>query len=316
MVIVAVNIIGGLATGLLQEGLSISAAFQKFTLLSVGEGLLSQIPALLNALAAGMVVTRVTREGGVSLAHEMVSQLGQFNRVKIVAGVAALGLSFLPGMPAGVLLTVAVSLFVFAGMHQAIVHQEDKAQKVRFMPRAVPLLSISVPISNPIPHLSESLESVRQLIFEKWGILLSPVQLMFSDSDDIKLLFRGVLVKEFITQDGIVDEIKRELIKLVDRSPEEFLDDVAVRRIIDFHETHSFDGVRRLVPDEIPFSRVTQVCRFLLSEKIPLKHIDLILQAISEHGRRDMQARDLLEHVRLGLRRVLCYGMLQGKNAP
>lgn len=310
MVIVAVNIIGGLCVGLLEEGLPIGMAFQKYTLLSVGEGLLSQIPALLNALAAGMVVTRVSREGGGSLANEMISQLGQFNKVKVVAGVSAIALSFLPGMPTTILIIGALGLFIFAGIHEARVHKEVKAQSVRFSPSTTPLLQVSIPIKAPIVGFSEYLEGARQEIFEKWGILLSPIQIQFTNEDLITLKFRGVLISKFQTGDGAGNEVKKKILDLIEASPEEYLDDVGLRRIIDFFENHSNDGVRRLIPDEIPFSRITQVCRLLLAEKVPLRNIDLILQAISEHGKRDMSARDLLEYVRLGLKRVLCYKLV------
>lgn len=313
MVIVAVNIIGGLCVGLLIDGLPVGVAFQKYTLLSVGEGLLSQIPALLNALAAGMVVTRVSREGGGSLANEIVSQLGQFNRVKVVAGLSALALSFLPGMPTAVLIIGAIILFIFAGMHEAKACNEVKAQRVKFSPQTTPLLCVSVPITSPIIGLSEHLEKARQEIFEAWGILLSPVQIQFSKDELISLKFRGVLIREYSSSEGVGDVLKNDILNLINASPEDFLDDIGVRRIIDFYENNSSEGARRLIPDEIPFSRITQVCRLLLIEKIPLKNIDLILQAISEHGKRDMTARDLLEHVRLGLKRVLCFE-LSNKN--
>lgn len=314
MVIVAVNIIGGLCVGLLEDGLPIGVAFQKYTLLSVGEGLLSQIPALLNALAAGMVVTRVSREGGGSLAHEMISQLGQFNKVKVVAGISAIALSFLPGMPTAILIIGAIGLFIFAGLHEVKIHKEDTAQKVKFAPSTTPLLLVNIPLKSPVVGLTENLESARQEIFEKWGILLSPIQIRFSNDDFVSLKFRGILIKKFQNLESIRDDINNEIVRLIDSSPEEYLDDVGLRRIIDFFENHSNDGVRRLIPDEIPFSRITQVCRLLLAERIPLKNIDLILQAISEHGKRDMSARDLLEHVRIGLRRVLCY-KLANENA-
>ena len=61
LVITAVNIIGGLLVGMVVRGMDVELAFQKYTLLTLGDGLLSQVPALLNSLAAGLIVTRVAR---------------------------------------------------------------------------------------------------------------------------------------------------------------------------------------------------------------------------------------------------------------
>jgi flagellar biosynthesis protein FlhA len=104
LIITAINIAGGLITGLLRDKLSISAAVDTYTILTIGDGLVSQIPALLVSTAAGIVVTR----GGAAqnLGNEMGAQLlGNPRTLKHAAGVlAAMGL--LPGMP----------FFAFAGL--------------------------------------------------------------------------------------------------------------------------------------------------------------------------------------------------------
>ncbi len=89
MIIVAVNIVGGFVIGMLMMGLSFSESLQRFTLLSVGDGLVSQIPALLIATATGIVVTHASSES--NLGEEITSQLTAYPKsLFIVSGVIAL----------------------------------------------------------------------------------------------------------------------------------------------------------------------------------------------------------------------------------
>ncbi|MFO7263243.1 MAG: flagellar biosynthesis protein FlhA [Bacillaceae bacterium G1] len=89
IIIVFVNVIGGFIIGMAMMGLSFSESLQRFTLLSVGDGLVSQIPALLLATATGIIVTRASSEG--NLGEDIVSQLSAYPRsLYIVAAVIAL----------------------------------------------------------------------------------------------------------------------------------------------------------------------------------------------------------------------------------
>jgi type III secretion protein V len=100
LVIVAVNLLGGTAIGVLQQGMSLSEAASTFALIAIGDGLVSQIPSLCIAVAAGLVVTRVASEKEEdSLGSEIGSQFfGQSRALWIVAGLC-LALGLMPGMP-------------------------------------------------------------------------------------------------------------------------------------------------------------------------------------------------------------------------
>jgi type III secretion protein V len=98
--IVLVNVAGGLVSGLLR-GMDLSAAARRYTLLAVGDGLVSQIPALLLAVSAGVAVTRVAADAeGDSLGHEIGRQL--LAEPRALAAVAALlaAIALVPGLPA------------------------------------------------------------------------------------------------------------------------------------------------------------------------------------------------------------------------
>jgi flagellar biosynthesis protein FlhA len=97
LIITAVNIIGGFAIGVLQRGMDIATAIKTYTVLTVGDGLVSQIPALLISVAAGLLITRTS--SGDKLEQELTTQFGSKARpLMIVAGVMAV-MSILPGFP-------------------------------------------------------------------------------------------------------------------------------------------------------------------------------------------------------------------------
>lgn len=112
LLIMAINIIGGLVIGIVQHDLSFADAAQTYTLLTIGDGLVAQIPALIISTAAGVIVTRVASETDVG--EQMVSQLFNNPRVMLLAaGVIGL-LGVIPGMPNLVFLLFTAALLGLA----------------------------------------------------------------------------------------------------------------------------------------------------------------------------------------------------------
>ncbi|GAA2747460.1 flagellar biosynthesis protein FlhA [Terrabacter aerolatus] len=98
IVIILVNVVGGIAVGMVQRGLSLTDAVNTYTLLTVGDGLVTQIPALLMAVSTGMIVTRSNAEA--DLGRTASVQLSQSRTALLVAGCASIVMALLPGMPA------------------------------------------------------------------------------------------------------------------------------------------------------------------------------------------------------------------------
>lgn len=113
IVIVFVNLFGGIAVGMLQHGMGFQQALQVFTLLTIGDGLVAQIPALLICISAGFVVTRVGGEEG-NLGSSIIKELFSSQKVLFIAGTLLLLLGFLPGFPMPIFLLLAVALFALA----------------------------------------------------------------------------------------------------------------------------------------------------------------------------------------------------------
>jgi type III secretion protein V len=106
LIIVFVNLIGGLLIGMLQRGMPFAEASKLYTLLSVGDGLIAQIPAMFIALAAGVVVTRVENEESTNMGADISRQLFNEPRAMGMAGVVAVAMGFLPGFPTLVFLII------------------------------------------------------------------------------------------------------------------------------------------------------------------------------------------------------------------
>lgn len=100
IVITLINIVGGLLVGVYQMKMSTGEAAEVYSLLTVGDGLVSQIPALVLSTAAGLVVTRVAaEEGGTHLGQDIATQLLAQPRALAIAAVLMLGLAAVPGLP-------------------------------------------------------------------------------------------------------------------------------------------------------------------------------------------------------------------------
>ncbi|EOZ7503450.1 flagellar biosynthesis protein FlhA [Enterobacter hormaechei] len=131
LLIMAINIIGGLIIGVMQHDMTLSAAGEAYTLLTIGDGLVAQIPGLVISTAAGVVVTRVVNEQDVG--EQMVGQLFTSPRVLALSAAVIGLLGLIPGMPNLVFLLFTPSLLGIAWWLRG---QEGKAKKTGSAPSA------------------------------------------------------------------------------------------------------------------------------------------------------------------------------------
>ncbi|HEN3578889.1 TPA: flagellar biosynthesis protein FlhA [Yersinia enterocolitica] len=112
LLIMVINVVGGLLVGVLQHNMAVGHAAETYTLLTIGDGLVAQIPALVISTAAGVIVTRVSTDQDVG--QQMVTQLFNNPRVMVLSA-AVLGLlGMVPGMPNFVFLLFTVALLALA----------------------------------------------------------------------------------------------------------------------------------------------------------------------------------------------------------
>ena len=106
LVITAINLLGGVTIGMTQRGLGFSEALNVYALLTVGDGLVAQIPALLISVAAGNLVTRVANPKGMDLGTEIAQQVVANHRTITMAGIVIALFGFVPGFPTVVFISV------------------------------------------------------------------------------------------------------------------------------------------------------------------------------------------------------------------
>ena len=137
LVILAVNLLGGMLIGMLERDMPFAQAVHTYSLLTVGDGLIAQIPALLISVAAGTVVTRVNSEGTEhDLGTEIVRQLGTSHRALSLTALILLGVAFLPGFPAAVFLGLAA---ILGGSAVVLWRRERRTRELALDPVGAPL---------------------------------------------------------------------------------------------------------------------------------------------------------------------------------
>ena len=191
VIITGINIIGGLAIGIIQHGMPFAEAAHTFTRLTVGEGLVSQIPALLVSVAAGIVITKGSTEGTADRA--LVRQLGGSPKPLALAAGAAGVLAVMPGLP-------ALPFLALAGLSGAGAYARYRIPPPSETPPAP--VQAAVPLEPPIgetlridmirielgygllalaggdsPRLTEQIKSLRRTIAAEMGFVLPPVRI-------------------------------------------------------------------------------------------------------------------------------------------
>ncbi len=126
--IVLIDILGGFAVGVLQRGLSVEQAAARYTLLTVGDGLVSQIPALLVSTATGIIVTRAASDG--NLGADLTKQLLSAPRVLAMTSLFLVLFGFVPGLPTMPFWTLAavVGGSAYAALSAQRRHEEEERQ--------------------------------------------------------------------------------------------------------------------------------------------------------------------------------------------
>lgn len=128
--IMFINIIGGFVIGMLQRNLDALHALQTYTLLTVGEGLVSQIPALLISTATGLIVTRAGAEG--NLGSDMIGQLFHNDRIFFILGGVLLFFAIVPGLPGLPFTVLAIACIMVARLlHKGVEVKTETQQEAK-----------------------------------------------------------------------------------------------------------------------------------------------------------------------------------------
>ncbi|MFY8015356.1 MAG: flagellar biosynthesis protein FlhA [Limnohabitans sp.] len=214
LLILVINLIGGLAIGVGQHGLSLAEAGRIYTLLTIGDGLVAQIPSLFLSLATAIIVTRVTTSE--SMTEQATTQLANAPALYMSAGILGV-LGLVPGMPHLVFITLALAC---AGLAWRITQKESQpeattaeqaAQAALEEPKEldwddvdqVDLIGLEIgygliPLVNPETggQLMNRVKGVRKKLSAELGFLVQPVRIrdaLTIDPDAYHIVLKGVV---------------------------------------------------------------------------------------------------------------------------
>ena len=326
LIITAVNILGGLAVGVLQRDMSAGDALRKYGLLTIGDGLVTQIPALVTSTAAGILVTRVaSEEAGTPLGREIGQQLfGNAKALIAAAGFVGL-LALVPGLPGPPFLAIAVVLFVLS---QRRIREEARERRDESSAASTPkpgkrsFVPIVVPWSVDVgPGLASALDDenglraqivgLRDRIFHDLGLPLPTPRVAVVDelpADTAVISIREVPVDVVTGGDQIVEATYRALT----RRAHELLGIGETQLLLDALEEVNPALVRQVVPKPLSVTLLADVLRRLLEERISVRDLRTILEGIAPVAVTDKDALGLAEVARASLRRAITHKLTGG----
>ncbi len=372
LLILGINLVGGVLIGMLQHGLSFSQAMQTYTLLAIGDGLVAQLPALLVSTAVAMLVTRATREQ--EMGDAVTAQVFGQRRALIVAATLLGLIGLVPGMPNLPFLLLAAVLGFAAwrmGAH-AETAAPAAAEVATVMPGSTAVAELTWDEVTPaeplglevgyklIPLVDKSqggellsrLKGVRRKLTQDLGFLIPAVHVRDNlelAAGQYRILVHGVPVasgelypdrmlaldpgRVFGRLDGIpgkdpafgldavwilpserahaeslgytvVDAgtvVATHLSHVVRERASELLGHDEVQQLLASVGKTSPKLVEELTPKLLPMSVVVKVLQSLLAEKVPLRQIRRIVEALLEHGIHTQDPAALTAAVRVAL---------------
>lgn len=383
LIITAINIVGGIAIGYTRHGMDIGEAADVFTKLSVGDGLVTQIPALIVSLAAGLLVSKGGTRGSADQA--VFGQLGAYPRALFVAATLLSALGLMPGLPAlpflalaGVMAGVAYVLPLRAqrraaaaeeaARRQQATREEEEKDSVRSSLKTAEIeLLIGKQLSTRLltshQELAFRMGKMRKKFAMQYGFVVPEVRLTDDFSIPPKcyqIKIHGTVVAEHEMRVGELtvllggkeppeipgEEVREPAFGMRAYAvPEMFAEDLK-RENYTFADnmsvllTHLSEVIRNNLPqllsykdmkalierldpeyrklaDEICTSHITYpglqaVLKLLLAERVSIRNLHLIIEAIAEIAPHIRRTEQIVEHVRIRMAQQICGDLTEG----
>lgn len=383
LIITAVNIVGGIAIGYGRHGMDLGEAADVFVKLSVGDGLVTQIPALIVSLAAGLLVSKGGTRGAANQA--VMGQLAAYPRALYVAASLLMALAVLPGLPflPFMLLATGLSLVAYVIPRRARLRQEaeaaatqqKEAEKVQedknsvkssLKTAEIELLigkQLSTRLLTSHQELAFRMGKMRKKFALDYGFVVPEVRL----TDDFaippkayQIKIHGTVVAEYPMRVGEVmvllggnqppdmpgEEVREPAFGMRAYSvPETFTEDLkrdgyAFADNLSVLLTHLSEVIRNNLPqllsykdmkalierldpeykklaDEICSSHISYpglqaVLKLLLAERVSIRNLHLIIEAIAEIAPHVRRTEQIVEHVRIRMSQQICGDLTAG----
>ncbi|MDA9467145.1 flagellar biosynthesis protein FlhA [Bradyrhizobium sp. CCBAU 53415] len=375
LIITAINIFGGIVIGVTHHGLTLSRAADVYTKLSVGDGLVSQMPALIVSLSAGLLVSKGGTRGSAEQA--VLRQLGGYPRAVSAAALMMFVLALMPGLPmAPFVLLGGVMAFVGYSLprRQAARERKEAASKADERAQAEARESVkeqlktaeielalgghlSVHLLGSRTELGHRVAKIRKKFAKQYGFVIPEIKLTDNLSIDPKsyqirihdtrvahgeLRLGEVLVlvdkdgkpdvpgdeviepafgmKALWVTEAFTDEVKRQGCKPVDNlsvllthlseviraNLAQLLSYKDMRGLLDQLDPEYKRLVEDLCPSQISYSGLLAILKILLAERVSIRNLHLILEAIAEIAPHVRRSEQVAEHVRTRLAQQIC----------
>jgi flagellar biosynthesis protein FlhA len=377
LIITAVNVFGGIVIGVTRHDMTPAAAADVFTKLSVGDGLVTQIPALIVSLAAGLLVSKGGTRGSAEKA--VFGQLGNYPRALLLAGVAMFVLALAPGLPflpfafLGALLGFTAYI-IPKRRAEARAAEEAKTRAAAEAAQEEARLSVKESLKTTEielclgkqiagamlkahGELAQRVAKMRRKFASQYGFVVPEIKL----TDDLglppktyqikvhgtvvaseELRIGDVLVivgegprpdvpgedarepafgiKAMWVPEMFADSLKREGFKPVDNMSvllthmrevirnnlAQLLSYKDMRALLDRLEPEYRRLIEEIAPSQISYSGIQAVLKLLLAERVSIRNLNLVLEAVAEIAPHVRRAEQLVEHVRMRLAQQIC----------
>jgi type III secretion protein V len=327
LVIVAINIVGGLAVGLLQRGMSFTAAAAHYTVLTVGDGLATQLPSLLVSTTAGLVVTRVPSEAEGGLGGDIASQLGAHPRALLVTAALVGLLALAPGLPAAPFLGLAACLGLVGArrLRSTPDAQAGAAGAPRTADRALVLRNappICVVVDTAVHEslrgaLAAEEPAMRERLFGTLGVRYPSLDVLCGDhlhDGAFEIAVNGVVASRGVVREGdagasLVGALERAL----RASAAEYVGIQECRDLVDALETTHPALVAEVLPRMLSLAQVTDVLRRLAAEGVSIRDLRAVFEALAIGAQHERDTVALAEVARAGLRRQITADVAGGR---
>lgn len=305
LIITGVNIIGGLFIGIGVKGMPWLDCLKLYTQLTIGDGLVSQIPALLVSVGAGIMVTRASSG---SLGKTMTRQVFHHPKVLMITAVTLFVLSLLPGMPFFIMTPIALALVLYAWLGLGGKQKEKLKSKEGASNLFAPVLEVQlgyqvVSLSDP---LYKKLPEIRQEVGQHLGIRVPSIHI--SDSLELPSAGWAIRVKGISVatgNDATLKNLTLRLTEAIEKHAHELINRQDVTQMINDAKNIDSAVVEELAIKKLGAGPILKVLQNLLRERIPIRDFVSILEILADHAQAEKQfdVAVLTDQVRKGLAR-------------
>ncbi|KPQ09355.1 MAG: flagellar biosynthesis protein FlhA [Saliniramus fredricksonii] len=383
IIITAVNLFGGIIIGTTRHGMQLGEAADVFTRLSVGDGLVTQIPALIVALAAGLLVSKGSTRGAAEQA--VLGQLGAYPRALFVAASVMVLLGLTPGLPGLPLFALAALLGFVAWIvprkraeSEARKAEEAKAEEVRVQEESrdsvkeslktaeIELIlgkQLATELLTAHGELAARVGKMRRKFARQYGFVVPEIKLSDSlvlapKSYEIRihgtavassalrvgevLVITGDAGKPDVPGDPVREpafgmnamwvsesyaaEVRREgftpvdivsvllthLSETIRNNLPSLLSYKDMRALLDRLDPEYKRLIDDICPAQISYSGLQGVLKLLLAERVSIRNLHLILEAIAEIAPHVRRSEQVVEHVRMRMGQQICGDLTEG----